>query len=198
MKSANKGAPTPAEPIERRTKPTGTPGSHSTRRTQDREGVSQAAYRIRLFVQREPRERLAPLFHPITVDTLCWAFFELKKNASAGADGLTWRVYEEGKEVLGRRMHDDPMAAPKRLGKVVDGWLNYYAVSTSSQCRNRFVVRLRRTWLSILRRRSQKDPFEWTSIKGPTAGYWPRLKVRRPWPEQPLAVSPTQGRSRMP
>ena len=60
--------------------------------------MSQAADRIRPFVQREPRERLATLLHHITVDVLCWAYFELKRNAPAGADGLTSRIYAEGLE----------------------------------------------------------------------------------------------------
>ena len=98
MKSANKGTPVPAEPMEPRTGPKGNLESQSTRRTQDRESVSQAADRIRQFVQREPRERLTALLHHVTVDALRWAFFELKRNASAGADGMTWRMYEEGLE----------------------------------------------------------------------------------------------------
>ncbi len=54
--------------------------------------------RIRQFVQREPRERLTALLHHVTVDALRWAFFELKKDAAADADGMTWRMYEEGLE----------------------------------------------------------------------------------------------------
>ena len=98
VKPANKGTPVPAEPMEPRTGPKGNLESQSTRRTQDRESVSQAADRIRQFVQREPRERLTALLHHVTVDALRWAFFELKRNASAGADGMTWRMYEEGLE----------------------------------------------------------------------------------------------------
>ena len=84
--------------MERRTEPEGNPGSQSTRRTQDRESVSQAADGIRQFVQREPRERLTALLHHVTVDALRWALFELKRDAAAGADGMTWRMYEEGLE----------------------------------------------------------------------------------------------------
>ena len=97
-KSANKGTSVPAESMEPRAEPKGNPGSQSTRRAQDRESVSQAADRIRQFVQREPRERLTALLHHVTVDALRWAFFELKKDAAAGADGMTWRMYGEGLE----------------------------------------------------------------------------------------------------
>ena len=52
----------------------------------------------RQFVIREPRERLTALLHHVTVDALRWAFFELKRDAAAGADGVTWRMYAEGLE----------------------------------------------------------------------------------------------------
>ena len=76
----------------------GNPGGQSTRRTQGRESVSQAIDRIRQFVERGPQERLTSLMHHLTVDALRWAFFALKRNAAAGADGVTWRRYEDGLE----------------------------------------------------------------------------------------------------
>ena len=106
VKSANKGTPVPAEPMEPRTEPKGNPESQSMRRTQDRESVSQAADRIRQFVQREPGVRLTTLLHHVTVDALRWAFFEMKKNAAAGVDGMTWRMYEEGLEGRLADLHD--------------------------------------------------------------------------------------------
>ena len=98
VKPTNKGTSVPAEPVEPRAGPEGNPGSQSTRRTQGRGSVSQAVDRIRQFVGREPRERLTALLHHVTVDALRWAFFELKRNAAAGADGVTWRMYAEGLE----------------------------------------------------------------------------------------------------
>ncbi len=97
-KPTNKGTRVPAESVESRAGPEGNPGSQSTRRTQGRESVSQAAERIRQFVRREPRERLTALLHHVTLDALRWAFFELKRNVAAGADGVTWRMYAEGLE----------------------------------------------------------------------------------------------------
>ena len=52
VKSANKGTPVPAEPMEPRTEPKGNPGGQSARRTQCRESASQAADRIRQVVGR--------------------------------------------------------------------------------------------------------------------------------------------------
>ena len=108
------------------------------------------------------------------------------------------RTLKRIKEALRRRMHDNVEETAKWLGKVVDGWLNYYAVPTSY----RFLLRLKRLWLTILRRRSQKDHFKWASIARLTARHWPKLEIRHPWPDQRFAVSAiggaTQGRSRMP
>ena len=106
MKSTNKGADTPAESVERRTVPEGNPGGQSTRQTQDWESVSQAAERIRQFVQREPGKRLTTLLHHVTVDALRWAFFALKRNAAVGVDGLTWREYAQGLEGRLADLHD--------------------------------------------------------------------------------------------
>ena len=106
VRPANKGTLALAEPVEPRTEPKGNLESQSTRRTQDRESVSQAADRIRQFVQREPGVRLTTLLHHVTVDALRWAFFALKKDAAAGADGMTWRMYEEGLEGRLADLHD--------------------------------------------------------------------------------------------
>ena len=98
MKSSNKETRVPAEAMERRTVPEGNPDDQSTRQAQDWESVSQAIGWIRQFVKREPRERLTTLLHHVTVEALRWAFFELKKHAAAGADGVTWEMYAQGLE----------------------------------------------------------------------------------------------------
>ena len=76
------------------------------RQTQDWASMSQASDRIRQFVQREPRERLTTLLHHVTVDALRRAFFELKRNATAGVDGTTWGMYEDGLEGRLADLHD--------------------------------------------------------------------------------------------
>ena len=98
------------------------------------------------------------------------------------------RTLKRIKEALRRRMHDNVEETAKWLGKVVDGWLNYYAVPTSYLYLNRFMVRLKRMWLSIMRRRSQKDRFSWGHIARLTARHWPKLEIRHPWPVHRLAV----------
>ena len=95
MKAANKGAKAPAELLEGRASTKGNPQDQSTRRTQSRESVSQAVERIRQAATRNPQERLTALLHHITMDALLCAFFDLKKTASAGVDGLVWSEYED-------------------------------------------------------------------------------------------------------
>ena len=112
------------------------------------------------------------------------------------------RTLKRLKEALRRRMHDNVKETAKWLGKVLDGWLNYYAVPTSFRYLCRFVDRLERMWLKCLRHRSQKDRTRWASVDSLTARHWPRLEIRHPWPDRRFAVSAagsaTQGRSRMP
>ena len=112
------------------------------------------------------------------------------------------RTLKRIREVLRRRMHDNIEDTARWLGKVLNGWLNYFAVPTSYRYLYRFVDRLKRTWLKVLRRRSQKDHFSWARLAKLAERHWPKLEIRHPWPDQRLAVSAlrgaTQGRSRMP
>ena len=112
------------------------------------------------------------------------------------------RTLKRIKEVLRRRRHCNPKAMARWLGKVLDGWLNYYAVPTSYRYLYRFATRLKRLWLRTLRRRSQKDRSNWADIARYVVAHWPRLEVRHPWPDKRFGVSAmrgaTQGRSRMP
>ena len=100
---ANKGARAPAEPSEERASTKGNPGCQSTRRTQSRGSVPQAAIRIREAAKRNPKGRLTALFHHITPETLQAAYFALEKHAAAGVDGETWCTYGAG---LGERLLD--------------------------------------------------------------------------------------------
>ena len=90
MKAANKGAKAPAELPEGRASTKGNSQDQSTYRTQGRVSVSQAVERIRQAATRKPQEKLTALLHHITTDALRCAFYDLKKTASAGVDGLVW------------------------------------------------------------------------------------------------------------
>ena len=109
LKAANKGARASAELPEERAPTEGNSACQSTRRTQCRGSVSQAASWVRKAAQGNRKERLTALFHHITPEALEAAYFGLKKEAAAGVDGVTWRMYGEGLDErlldLHRRLH---------------------------------------------------------------------------------------------
>ena len=53
--------------------------------------------RIRQVARQRKKEKFTALLHYINPEHLEEAFFELKKNAAPGVDGLTWRAYEAGR-----------------------------------------------------------------------------------------------------
>jgi len=92
-KPANKAEQSAAESVEGDDGTKRNAELQSTVRTQGREAVSQAQDRIREAVNRNKKEKLTALLHHVSVDVLRWAFFNLKKQAAAGVDGLTWADY---------------------------------------------------------------------------------------------------------
>src|SRR5499427_8722584 len=92
-KPANKAEQSAAESVEGDDGTKRNAGLQSTVRTQGREAVSQAQDRIREAVNRNKKEKLTALLHHVSVDVLRWAFFNLKKQAAPGVDGLTWVDY---------------------------------------------------------------------------------------------------------
>ena len=83
-----------AESVERRAGTKGNADQQSTRRTQSRVSVSQALGRIRQAAKQRKKEKFTTLLHHISVGLLRLAFFEIKKDAAPGVDGLTWQDYE--------------------------------------------------------------------------------------------------------
>src|SRR5262252_6320218 len=102
-KPTNKAGQPAAEPVERRVEAKGNASQQSTRRAQDRESVSQSLERIRQVARQRKKERFTSLFHHLSVELLRLAFFELKRDAAPGVDGLTWQDYEAD---LDRKIED--------------------------------------------------------------------------------------------
>ena len=68
----------------------------NTQRTQSRASVQSALQRIREAAKKNRKERFTSIYHHIcNVDSLREAFYALKRDASPGVDGETWRHYEE-------------------------------------------------------------------------------------------------------
>ena len=94
VKPTNKAERSAAEPVEPRAATEGNAGRNRTRRAQNRASVSQALDRIRQAARQRKKERFTTLFHHLSLALFEEAFFDLKKNASPGMDGLTWQDYE--------------------------------------------------------------------------------------------------------
>jgi len=94
VKPANKAERSATELVEQRAGTEGNADQQSTRRAQDRVSVSQALGRIRQAAKQRKKDKFTSLFHHISDELLRLSFFELKKDAAPGVDGLTWQDYE--------------------------------------------------------------------------------------------------------
>lgn len=89
---------------------------------------------------------------------------------------------------LRRKMHADILETARWLGRVLRGWLNYFAVPTSYRYLQQFALRMKRDWMANIRRRSQRDRFSWTRLEATCVRYWPKVRVLHPWPHTRFAV----------
>ena len=99
------------------------------------------------------------------------------------------RTLKRIRSELRRRWHDDVKDTGRWLGRVLRGWLNYYAVPTSFPYLQQFVWRLRRIWMRVLRRRSEKDRFSWAWMLAISDQLWPKPRIVHPWPTARFAVN---------
>ena len=106
------------------------------------------------------------------------------------------RTLRRIKEALYRHRHRQAHELVVWLGRVIRGWLNYYAVPGTSRHLKAFVHSIKRLLVRALRRRSQKDRTSWHWVADMADPYWPRVRILHPWPSQRLIVN-TRGRSRM-
>jgi RNA-directed DNA polymerase len=100
-KHANKAGQPVAERVERRAEAKGNADQQSTRRAQDRISVSHALELIRQAARTRKKEQFTALLHHVNIDLLRLAYFELKRKAAPGVDGLTWSDYGGGLGVAG-------------------------------------------------------------------------------------------------
>jgi group II intron reverse transcriptase/maturase len=103
VKPTNEAGRPGEEPGEPRAGTEGNAEQDGTLRTQSREGASHGLDRVRQAARANKKEKFTALLHHISIDALEEAFFDLKKKAAPGVDGLTWKTYEAD---LGRRLED--------------------------------------------------------------------------------------------
>jgi group II intron reverse transcriptase/maturase len=105
MKPVNEAAQAAEELVERRGMTEGNVDQQSTPRTPSRTNVTQALDRIRRTAKERKKEKFTALLHHISPELLEAEFFALKRNAAAGADGVTWRDYEQNLKVNLEDLH---------------------------------------------------------------------------------------------
>jgi len=101
----NGGTPTPAEAVEGRRATEGNTRRADAFRTQSRTDAD-GLHRVRTAARKDKRARFTALLHHVTVDRLRSGFLALKRNASPGVDGLTWRQYEVELEERLTELHE--------------------------------------------------------------------------------------------
>lgn len=98
-KFPNKTGQPEAEGMEGRDLAEGNLQQQNTCRTQSRGSVPRALERVREVARKDKGTRFTALFHYVyDLETLRWAYFQLRKEAAPGVDGETWRHYLEDLE----------------------------------------------------------------------------------------------------
>ena len=90
------------------------------------------------------------------------------------------------KQQLRRRMHSPLGATARWLRRVVQGWLNYYAVPGNYQKLQEFVDEVSKHWLTTLRRRSQRGQgrWNWRRMHRLIRKHLPRPRILHPYPQE--------------
>jgi group II intron reverse transcriptase/maturase len=93
----NKAGKPGAEAAEGRGLAKGSTDQQNAPRTQSRtQGVPSALDRVREAARKDGKAKFTALLHHLTIDRLREAFFALRRDASAGVDGVTWELYAGG------------------------------------------------------------------------------------------------------
>jgi RNA-directed DNA polymerase len=96
-KSPNKAATAATEAVEGRSPAKGNTNQQNALRTQSREVRAPSALdRVREVARADKGAKFTALLHHVTEERLRSAFFELKKKAAPGIDGVTWDSYSVG------------------------------------------------------------------------------------------------------
>jgi hypothetical protein len=93
------------------------------------------------------------------------------------------------KQQLRERMHDPVRQTGQWLKSIVQGHFNYYAVPGNLDSLGAFRHRLIGQWWRTLRRRSQKNPINWTRTLALADRWFPQPQVLHPYPAVRFAAS---------
>jgi RNA-directed DNA polymerase len=104
-KPPNKARAPAAEVVEGRELAMGNVSQQNAPRTQRRTSAPNALARVRQAARRDKEAKFTALLHHVTPERLKAVFFELKRKAAPGVDGVTWKQYEAGLETNVRELH---------------------------------------------------------------------------------------------
>jgi hypothetical protein len=92
------------------------------------------------------------------------------------------RTLEAVKMELRKRMYDPIVKTGAWVWQVLNGHLNYFAVSGNDKSLWWFCNEVRWRWLKSLKRRSQKAYMSWERFANLTDRFFPPIRVRHPSP----------------
>lgn len=104
-KLPNKGL-APAEVMEERELAKGNSEQPSASRTQSRTSALSGLLAVRQAARRDRRVKFTSLLHHVTVELLRESFYNLKRDAACGVDGISWREYEQDLHEKLKALHD--------------------------------------------------------------------------------------------
>src|SRR6266849_3189213 len=118
---------------------------------------------------RNKKEKLTALLHHVSIDVLRWAFFNLKKRAAPGADGLTWTDYaanlDRNLTDLHARVHSGAYRALPCVANTYPRWMANNGRSALLPWKTKSS---RQRWLRSSRRSTRRS--SWGSATGSDLG----------------------------
>jgi group II intron reverse transcriptase/maturase len=102
----------------------------------------------------------------------------------------------EVKQELRRRRHDSIHKTGEWLASVVRGHVKYYGVPTNCERVRAFQREVTRSWLRVLRHRSQKHRLSWERMNRIAQYHLPAARIHHPWPNERFYAT-TRGKSRV-
>ena len=97
-KRSNEGRGGPKEMVEGRPLTKENAEEPNPRRTPSRESGLSGLDRVRQAAKGDPKMRFTALLHHVNVDLLRSSYYNLKRQAAAGVDQVTWQEYGDGLE----------------------------------------------------------------------------------------------------
>jgi RNA-directed DNA polymerase len=104
-KQPNKGGGPPAEAVEGRLPAKENTAEPNPDRAQNRAAGPSGLARVREAARRDGRRKFTALLHHVDLELLRASYYDLKKQAAPGVDGVTWQTYGEDLEARLADLH---------------------------------------------------------------------------------------------